>query len=423
MTNANEYGFLPDNDAESNTKALQNAIDVGGEIVVHLPGIYDLSGTVEIGDDTSVIFEQGVQIRRQRCRAEKTGMLFLNKGCFSATYNRNIRIIGLHIDCNGVESDDNRENSSLIGLSAHVGMIYVENLVVEDFACVGLLAKDYAIQISAFQNIRLEHIYCEGDKDGVHLGWGRGFVIRHGKFCTFDDPIALNAFDYATSNPHVGWIEDGLIEDCTDLPAADTAGYFVRILGGAWGDWREGMQVQHSETVCFAGRVYRAALETNGQRLISHIPPSHSRLGQVEVHDGIHWVCVRDEAVYDCGCRNIVFRDLHLQKKRDRAMQIALNDDDWARSYRPGCHPIPQGHFTFERIYVEGEINHLLYSNYPSEAIAFKDTDLKDCDIYFAAERLDGLVYPTVDITVENVKGAKEQILAEDAHPISVTVL
>ena len=27
----------------------------------------------------------------------------------------------------------------------------------------------------------------------------------------------LNAFDYATSNTHVGWIENGIIENCTDL--------------------------------------------------------------------------------------------------------------------------------------------------------------------------------------------------------------
>ena len=32
----------------------------------------------------------------------------------------------------------------------------------------------------------------------------------------------------------MGWIEDGLIEDCYDLADEDTTGYFCRILAGAW---------------------------------------------------------------------------------------------------------------------------------------------------------------------------------------------
>ena len=106
MVHANEYGFLPGNDAEKNARALQAVVDLGGEVIVDLPGIYDLSETVEIGDDTSILFSKGVKIRRQKSSTGKTGVLFLNKGCDTATYNKNIRLIGLHIDCNGVESDD-----------------------------------------------------------------------------------------------------------------------------------------------------------------------------------------------------------------------------------------------------------------------------------------------------------------------------
>ena len=81
MKHANEYGFLPGNDAEQNARALQAVVDLGGEILVELPGVYDLSETVEIGDDTSIRFSEGVKIRRQKSRTGKTGMLFLNKGC------------------------------------------------------------------------------------------------------------------------------------------------------------------------------------------------------------------------------------------------------------------------------------------------------------------------------------------------------
>ena len=413
MKNANEYGFLPGNGAAENSRILQELLDEGGEISVEASGVYDLSETVEIGDDTTLRFASGAVIRRQASKTGRTGMLMVNRGCDLAKYNRNIRLIGLHIDCNGIESDDHWEDSRLVGMSAHVCMIYVKDLVVEDFSCTGLLVKDYGIQISAFENIRLEHLYFEGDKDGVHLGWGRGFVIRHGKFRTFDDPIALNAFDYSTSNTHVGWIEDGLIEDCYDLAAEDTAGHFCRILGGAWSDWKEGMQVGHSDTVCHGGRVYRVVMRPDGKFRTSLTPPTHERLGEVGVYDGIHWVLVRKEAAYDCGCRNILFRDIHLQKKRDRAMQIALNDDSWARSYVAGCHPVPQGDLTFERVFVEAEINSALYINYPSENITFRHTDLGAAKITFHAENLEALRYPPVTLTLQNVTRTEESIAAE----------
>ena len=38
MRNANKYGFLPGNDAESNLIALQHVVNLGGEIVVSAPG-------------------------------------------------------------------------------------------------------------------------------------------------------------------------------------------------------------------------------------------------------------------------------------------------------------------------------------------------------------------------------------------------
>lgn len=419
MRNANLCGFLPGNDAKENAKALQSVIDLGGDIIVERAGVYDLSETVEIGDNTTLIFDKGVQIRRQPGRTGRNGIAFVNKGASTHTYNQNIKLIGLHIDCNGVESHDWGTDSLHVGLRAQVGMIYIKNLVVEDYECIGLLKKDYGIQISAFENIRLEHLYITGDKDGVHLGWGRGFVIRHGKFCTYDDPIALNGFDYSPSNPHVGWIEDGVIEDCYDLDADTTTGHFCRILGGAWRDWYEGMTVQHSHTVCANGRVYRVVMRPNGEEYTSLTPPSHS-FG-VAVYDGISWVCVRDEAVYDCGCRNIVLRNIHLQKKRSqRAISIALNNDRYAKSYVVGCQPVPQGSITLERIFIENEVPQLLGSNYPSENITIKDTDMKDSKVYFWAKDLEGLVYPTVDITFENVIRTEDSVAFDEGHPVHV---
>jgi hypothetical protein len=298
-------------------------------------------------------------------------------------------------------------------------MIYVQDLVVEGFACTGLLKKDYAIQISAFENIRLENLYITGEKDGVHLGWGRGFVIRHGRFCTFDDPIALNAFDYSVSNPHVGWIEDGLIEDCTDLPADSTTGFFCRILGGAWCDWFPGMQVQHSDTVCRDGRVYRVVMQPDGTIYTSDTPPCHE--SGVQTYDGIHWVCVRNEPVYDCGCRNIVLRDIRLQKKRGTAVGISLNRDAYAQSCYPHSKPVPQAGITLEKIRIENGVVNLIGSNYPTGDITVADTDLKEAKLCFRAEEIAGIGYPEAHVTLRNVIRKEDSIYSDGKHPVFVT--
>ncbi len=418
MINANLHGFLPGNDAYENSKALQALVDFGGEIVVEQAGVYDFSEGIEIGDDTTLRFAKGVQLRRQQSRKGRNEIAFVNKGVATRTYNKNIQIIGLHLDCNGIECDDWGENSRLFGLRACVGMVFIKNLVIEDYECVGSLKKDYGIQVSAFENIRLEHLYIAGEKDGVHLGWGKGFIIRHARFCTFDDPVALNAFDYIPSNVHVGWIEDGIVEDCYDLDAEETTGYFCRLLGGAWCDWYAGMKVQFSDTVCSNGRVYRVMARADGQTYTSLTPPCHE--SGLEEYDGIKWLCVRDEAVYDCGCRNIILRDIHLQKKRKTAIGISLNYDVWANSYYPGCTMIPQENLAFERIYVENEMQNLIVSTYPTKHITIKDTDLKDTQVRFVAKKLEGITYPALELTLENVTRKEDSITWSEGHPVHI---
>lgn len=102
-------------------------------------------------------------------------------------------------------------------------------------------------------------------------------MIRHAVFRTFDDPIALNAHDYSTSNPQMGWIEDGVIEDCYDLDDEDTTGFFCRVLAGSWLPWREGMVVQRSDSVVYSGRVYRVVMPPDGARSFRARRPATKR--------------------------------------------------------------------------------------------------------------------------------------------------
>ncbi|MBR3766626.1 MAG: hypothetical protein IKL10_00080 [Clostridia bacterium] len=421
MIDANEYGFLPENSALENSKALQQAIDCGGEIYVSLPGVYKLSEQIEIGDNTTLTFKKGVTLQRVPSTTGVDGNAFINKGAVKGEYNHNITINGLHLECNGVESDDFGVNSRIVGLRAQVAMIYIKNLRITDFECHGLLEKDYAVQISAFENIHLEKLHITGNKDGVHLGWGKGFVIKNGAFCTYDDPIALNAFDYATSNTHVGWIEDGVIENCCDLDDDSTVGYFCRILGGAWCRWYKGMQVQHSDTVAVNGRTYRVVMNPkDGKLYTSDTPPNHER--GVKAYDGISWTAVRDTEELNCGCRNITIRDCKLQKKRDTGIAISLNYDTYARSFYPGCKMIPQSNITLENITVENDVGVLLHSNYPTKNVTLKNIDFGNSKLCFDVPSVtDEINYPKVDITAENVIFYDNTIYSNPEHPIKIT--
>lgn len=420
MTNANEYGFLPENNPYKNSEALQKAVDNGGTVQVNVPGIYRISEQIEIGDNTKLVFGEGVVLQREASVTAVNGNAFINKGALNGEYNRNIEIIGLHLECNGIESDDFGVNSRIAGLRAQIAMIYVEDLKVEGFECHGLLEKDYAIQISAFKNIILNDLYITGNKDGVHLGWGDGFVISNGRFRTFDDPIALNAFDYATSNTHIGWIENGIIENCIDLDDNSTTGFFCRILGGAWCRWHKGMQVQHSDTVAISGRTYRVLMNPkDGQLYTSATPPCHET--GIAEYDGINWVAVRDTEELDCGCRNITIRNCRLQKKRNIGIAISLNYDTYARSYYPGCVCVPQGNITLENILVENDVDILFHSNYPTENITIKNIDFKNSKLCFdIVSKADGIVYPEVEINTENVVFNENTIQNNPNHPIKI---
>ncbi len=418
MINANYFGFLPDRNGKENSDALQTIVDGGGVIEVSLPGVYKISQQIEIGDDTKLVFSEGVILKREADVTGVNGNVFINKGAVKGECNRNIEIIGLHIQCNGIESDDFGVDSRIAGLRAHVAMIYVENLRIIDFECHGLLEKDYAIQISAFKNIYLDGLFITGNKDGVHLGWGDGFVIKNGRFCTFDDPIALNAFDYATSNTHVGWIENGIIENCTDIDDDTTTGFFCRILGGAWCKWQKGMKVQHSDTVAVNGKTYRVLMNPKDGKLYTSVTaPCHNK--GIKSYDGINWVAVRDTEETDCGCRNITIRNCRLQKKRRIGIAISLNYDTYARSWYPGAVCTPQSDITVENITIENEVDILLHSNYPTANLVLKDIDFKDSKLCFSKVKNVDIIYPEVHITAENIIIKDDTISASSQHTVS----
>ena len=419
MIKTSEFGFMPENDGVANSKALQSAVDLGGDIYIDLPGVYNLADCVTIGSDTALYFCEGSYIKRNKC--DHTSYVFINKGAYTRTYDKNIKVCGLKIICDGVQASLKSEDGCIPGMRGHLSFFYIRNLVIDGFELLDLPSVCFAIQVCTFENIVIKNLRVEGRKDAVHLGRGSKFVIRHGIFKTFDDPIALNAHDYASSNPQLGWIENGIIEDCYDLDDSDTVGYFCRILAGAWGDWKEGMEIQNSDTVAYRGRLYRALMRPDGTIYKSLTPPAHEY--GCKVIDGINWVMIQDDVVYGSGCRNIHFKDIYLQKKREVAISVHFDKDRYSRSYYPGAIPPVQENILLENVCIENDIPILLSAITPLDSVKIINSVMDNSSIKLTDVETKGMEYKRTSIlfsgTTFKGKGGK---LVETTGARSATV-
>ena len=310
--NAKDFGFSTKNSGTRNSEILNKLFQTYNDIEVTEKGTYKVCETILMGSNQSLTFSENIYLKRES--APNTAYVIANRGAYTREYDENITITGLHIICDGVQSSDpTPENKNIVpGLRGHISFFYIKNLTIKDFTVLDLPPSDFGIHVCTFENIIIENVKIEGRKDAVHLGRGNGFVVRNGYFKTFDDPIALNAHDYSTSNPQLGWIENGLIENCYDYNDTDTTGYFCRILAGSWCDWYEGMKIQNSDTVIYNNKVYRALMKPDGKIFTSLTPPSHNE--GYKIIDGINWVFVQNEVFHNCGCRNIEFKDIYRKK-------------------------------------------------------------------------------------------------------------
>ncbi len=425
MISANAMGFLPGNDGMINAKALQRAADIGGTITIDLPGVYDLSETILLNDDTELIFRAGVYVRRAKDQdgVQRMGYVFVNRGAYTREWNKNIAIRGLRLICAGTETDGGGQR--VVGLRGQLSFYYIRNLVIDEFECMDLLAQSFCIHVCTFEDIRVENVRIEGRKDGVHLGRGQRFVIRNGVFRTFDDPIALNAHDYATSNPQLGWIEDGLIENCYDLDDKDTTGYFCRILAGSWVKWFEGMKVQHSDTVIANGRLYRVCMKPDFKEYISTTCPAHE--DGAKVIDGINWVMVQEDEIENCGCRNIHFKDIFLKKKRPIAFSIHFDHDNWSRSVYPGSNAPVQEDLIFENIFFGNEIPVMLRSITPVNSVKVVNSVLQNSKVRLNYLPEGTVTYPRAHILLSGTtfRGTGEQniVRCDEGFPADLRIV
>jgi hypothetical protein len=377
FTNAAQFGFSPAASGLENMKALQRAIDQTGTIIVSEPGTYKIAGTVFIGSHTSLIFGHNVFLKKSDEQGAFSHVL-LNKGALTKTYDEHISVEGLNVIVNGMDV----RKFLVYGLHGQLAFFYVKDLRIERFRCLDIGKAQYGVHICTFEDIVINDVILKGDKDGVHLGRGKRFTISRGTFQTYDDAVALNAHDYDVGNPELGWIEDGVVENCHDL-ADDKkpVGYFCRILAGAWIDWQPGMEVQKSDTVVSNGRLYRVFAKPDETKYKSTTQPMHET-GSQEL-DGITWVVVQNDVTYTAGVRNVVFRDIFLHKPRI-GFSVHFDNDKFSRSYYPGAKVPQQEQLTFDNIRVlHDQRTEFLSIGTPVDVLTITNSSFKNNRINF----------------------------------------
>ena len=344
--------------------------------MVSQPGIYRVADTAYIGSHTSLVFGNNVFLKKVDEQGPFTHVL-LNKGALTRTFDENITVDGLHVIVNGIDV----RKFLVYGLHGQIAFFYVKDLRIDRFRCMDLGRAQYAIHVCTFEDVLINDVIIKGDKDGVHLGRGKRFTISNGVFQTFDDAVALNAQDYDVGNPEMGWIEDGVVERCYDLDAEKTTGFFCRIVAGGWIDWWPGMEVQKSDTVVSHGRLYRVQADPDGTVYRSVTQPAHEHGSQVL--DGITWGAGQTDVTYTAGVRNVVFRDIFLEKPRI-GFSVHFSKDKYDRSYYPGAEIPKQEQLTFDNIRVKHDQDKPLLSiNTPVDVLTITNSSLKNNRIEF----------------------------------------
>lgn len=357
---AADYGFLPTADATQNVAALQKALDGGNKtLTVSRPGVYLLNHTLYIDNDTDVRFGSGVILKKT---GDGYSNIFINRGAATREWNHNISIDGLRISVNNVEGKW-RDEDPLFGARGQVMMMFIRNFTLTNFKCLDLGHYQYAVQACKFENIKIEGFEIRGDKDGIHLGAGKQFVIRDGIIETFDDGVPLNAHDWPSSQPLLGDIVDGLVENVYDMPRQKKpSGYFARLLTSAWGEWHDGIRLQRGDTVLNGTNVYRVMMPLGTNEYVSHEAPVHTA-GAWEDSTGLRFVWCQNDGARSANIRNVTFSNIVLSGSRSSGFSC----DPWGASeYCRAIHPqVPKKDFpvcevTFVNIHCIAPANNLI---------------------------------------------------------------
>ena len=344
------FGFSPAASPAENVAALQKALDGGHRTVrITKPGVYRLNDTIYIDDETTLDCVKGTVL-------EKTcgySHMIANAGLYSCTSNHGITVSGVELRTHSWGKPE-PATSVVPGLRGQVAFVRVRDVTIRDFTCVdygnrdpgGAVNCQYCIQFACFDGVLVENFDIRGGRDGVHFDYGRNFVVRHGKTCTGDDGVALNAGDWPGSvTPLIGSIENGLVEDIEDLPGGKCN--FSRAITGVWKDWHPGVRLQRNDLVRVGQNVYcvypmplclpkKDSEAYQVEEFASFVRPTHDR-GVWRSPEGINFQFMQADGNVCADIRNVTYRNIRLNA--GRSISCSWEVGPYARLIHPEIEP------------------------------------------------------------------------------------
>jgi hypothetical protein len=145
------------------------------------------------------------------------------------------------------------------------------------------------------------------------------------------------------------------------------------------------MEVQQSDAVISNGRLYRVQEKPDGTKYISKTKPTHTAGSQVL--DGINWGLVQEDVTFTAGVRNVIFRNIFLEKPRI-GLSIHFDNDKYSRSYYPKA-PIPlQEQLSFDNVHIlhDKPIPFLLIAT-PVNLVTISNSSIRNNPIKFVSNK------------------------------------
>lgn len=222
MTSVKEYGAFGDG-VHDDTAAIQKALD-SGEKEIHIPtGIYNISDTLKVHSDTTVIADKTAKIvMKSTVRRKRNDFLLSNSDPVGG--NKNITVIGGIWD--GNNQQDENAKPDLFDKTGYSGAVLnfvnIVGLTLRDIVVANSVT--FYIRTSKLHNFTMEDISFVSDvrgknQDGIHFGGDvKHGIVRNIRALSYgqttDDMIALNADDSIERVENLDLVRDA-IEDIT----------------------------------------------------------------------------------------------------------------------------------------------------------------------------------------------------------------
>lgn len=307
--NTADYGMLPTNSSSENVAAF-NAATLGGNktLLVSVPGVYLLSDTVWIDDNTEIICGEGVFFKKD----VDYWNMFCNRGALTREWNENISLKGFNLIMDGHESGPATDDN-LYGLRGSINMFYIRNLSIRNFYCGDIGIVNWPIHICTWENVEIIDIEGKGEKDFVHVGTGEKLYARNITSMCYDDTFGLNSFDYPESNPEIGDIKDVVIENLEWNHNPDWGTYGGRVINfqlGAVGELEVGYNVERGDAFVVDGWTYICVALTSGMSKTCTTLPTVDNFTSLQILDGIYWRLQKKGVSSSASASNIVFNGI-----------------------------------------------------------------------------------------------------------------